>query len=55
MKWHGKQNKNKTAYFIIEFSGRTVVKAKIKAIFCDTYQLQCIKLHHSKLERFKSI
>ena len=31
------------------------VKAKIKEISSDTYQLECIKLHHFKLEAFKSI
>ena len=31
------------------------VKAKIKVISSDTHQLQCIELHHFKLERFKSI
>ena len=30
-------------------------KAKIWAISSDTHQLQLIKLHHFKLERFKSI
>ena len=31
------------------------VKAKIYAISSDTHQLQLIKRHHFKLERFKSI
>ena len=32
-----------------------VFKAKIEEISSDTHQLQLIKLHHFKLERFKSI
>ena len=32
-----------------------LIKAKMYAISNDTHQLQCIKLHHFKLERFKSI
>ena len=32
-----------------------LVKAKMDAISSDTHQLQLIKLHHFKLERFKSI
>ena len=32
-----------------------VVKAKLWEISSDTHQLQLIKLHHFKLERFKSI
>ncbi len=31
------------------------IKAKMYAISSDTHQLQLIKLHHLKLERFKSI
>ena len=31
------------------------IKAKMLAISSDTHQLQLIKLHHFKLERFKSI
>ena len=31
------------------------IKAKMYAISSDTHQLRLIKLHHFKLERFKSI
>ncbi len=31
------------------------LKAKIQEIFSDTHQLQLIKLHHFKIEIFKSI
>ena len=31
------------------------IKAKLQAISSDTHQLQLIKLHHFKLDRFKSI
>ena len=32
-----------------------IIKAKLWEISSDTHQLQLIKLHHFKLERFKSI
>ena len=32
-----------------------IIKANILEISSDTHQLQLIKLHHFKLERFKSI
>ena len=32
-----------------------VFKSKIKKISSDTHNVQCIKLHHFKLERFKSV
>ena len=33
----------------------TIIKAKMKKISSDTHQLQLFKLHHFKLEIFKSI
>ena len=35
--------------------GCEMFKAKLYAIYSDTQQLQLIKLHHFKLDRFKSI
>ena len=50
-------NKNGTGwlryYYDVSFDRRPHVKAKMSAISSDTHQLQSIKLHHFKLDRFK--
>ena len=42
-------------HLMICHMGVQLLKAKIWTVSSDTYQLQFIKLHHFKLERFKSI
>ena len=47
-------NKQCEANHVVSINGMNI-KAKMLEISSDTHQLQLIKLHHFKLERFKSI
>ena len=42
-------------YMYLLICAYNILKAKIYTISSDTHELQLIKLHHFKLERFKSI
>ena len=45
----------KLCIYITKYTLLKIVKAKMQAISSDTHQLQLFKLHHFKLEIFKSI
>ena len=50
-----KETERKMERLVPKRYGRCGVKAKLYAIPSDTHQLHLIKLHHFKLEIFKSI